>query len=194
MWGSYNKIINKNKLLYYCIVCIDILWIHLLHIRITKMVLYSIYQTHMLQNTQGSKEWGKYPLTAHAGPEFVMFCHILSLNLPYKDESVFNISSLNSANIHFCYWNTGLHSDALEDSFLIDSYWFYSLTYISWSHYNSHSGSIQLSTPFATPAKKPTIYLAYNQWQNQKGSVDWISIIMLQKKIILFWQKNYLRA
>lgn len=69
----------------------------------------------MLQNTQGSKEWGKYPLTARAGPEFVMFCHILSLNLPYKDESVFNISSLISANMHFCYWNTGLHSDAIED-------------------------------------------------------------------------------
>lgn len=117
MWGPYNKVINKNKLLYYCIVCIDILWVHLLHIRITKMVLYSIYQTHMLQNTQGSKEWGKHPLTARAGPEFVMFCHILSLNLPYKDESVFNISSLNSANIHFRYWNTGLQSDALEDSF-----------------------------------------------------------------------------
>lgn len=46
----------------------------------------------MLEKTVGSKEWDKYSLTAYAWLDFVMFCHILALNFPYKDESVFNIT------------------------------------------------------------------------------------------------------
>lgn len=65
--------------------------------------------------TPSSKQWDKYSLMAYAWLDFAMFHNILSLNLPYKDESVFNIHSFNSPNRHFCYWNVGLYTAALED-------------------------------------------------------------------------------
>lgn len=64
------------------------------------MFLYSTHQTHMLERPKFKGV--RQILMAYTWLDFVMFHYILSLNLPYKDESAFNIHSFNSANRHFC--------------------------------------------------------------------------------------------